>query len=259
MITASHVLAEVRCRGVSQAELAARSGVARETLSRWASGVQDPGLGTLARVVAAAGLELEVRVRPADEQLVEMVLSQRDLGPTDRLKTVVGDQWPACRSALRLAAAVGDVGVMIGPVAAALRGSPTPLPLPRVDLLVPEDDVEDARRRLRDGGAAAQADLELVEREQREVWSAGRGRLTVRSSTPGIDSSEAVRSRAHPVGLTQEDAGVVWVALVEDLLDIARASPWRDEADAIPGLRAVLTSGRYSIRRAPTERLDLGS
>jgi transcriptional regulator with XRE-family HTH domain len=257
MITAPEVMAEVRRRGVSQAELAARSGIARETLSRWASGAQDPGLAMLARVVAAAGLDLDVRVRPSDERLVKLVFSQRDMGPTDRLKAAVGDGWPACRSALRLAAGADNLAVMIGPVAAALRGSPTRVHGPRVDLLVPEDDVRAVRRRLRDAGATQEGDLDLAEHEAREVWASGSARLTVRSSAPGADSAEVVRSRAHPIGLTQDDAGVVWVALVEDLLDIARASPWPDDGDAVAGLRAVLTSGRYSIRRAPSEPLDL--
>ena len=63
--------------------------------------------------------------------------------------------------------------------------------------------------------------------------------------------------RAHPVLLNKEDAGLVRLALVEDLTDLAEHSPWSEDALYRAGLRAVLASGRYSSRKAREERLEL--
>jgi len=57
--------------------------------------------------------------------------------------------------------------------------------------------------------------------------------------------------------LNRDDAGLVRVALVEDLAAIATVSPWSEDAIHLPGLRAVLASGRYSSRRPPHEQLQL--
>lgn len=57
--------------------------------------------------------------------------------------------------------------------------------------------------------------------------------------------------------LDQDDAGLLRVALVEDLAEIAAHSPWSDDALSRAGLRGVLASGRYSSRKPTPERLEL--
>jgi transcriptional regulator with XRE-family HTH domain len=61
-ITASEqLLAEIhRESGLSQAELARRSGVTRSVLSAYARGRRQPGVDALARIAAAAGLEVRI-------------------------------------------------------------------------------------------------------------------------------------------------------------------------------------------------------
>jgi len=51
-----------RC-GLTQAELARRAGVTQSVISAYESGARQPSLPTLARLVAAIGLELAIGVR----------------------------------------------------------------------------------------------------------------------------------------------------------------------------------------------------
>jgi hypothetical protein len=58
------LLREARCRaGLSQAELAARAGVAQSVISVYESGRRQPALQTLAALVEATGFDLDVRLR----------------------------------------------------------------------------------------------------------------------------------------------------------------------------------------------------
>ena len=53
--------------GLSQRKLAARAGVAQSTIARIESGHADPAFSTLERLLAAAGLEMRVRLEPVDD------------------------------------------------------------------------------------------------------------------------------------------------------------------------------------------------
>jgi transcriptional regulator with XRE-family HTH domain len=206
----------LRDLGLPHGELAQRADMARETLSRWETGAQRPSLEDLEKVVTAAGARLDVQVVLPEPKLV----------------------------------------VVVGPVAAALRGAPERPGSGRVDLLVPAEDREELTECL----LRADAWPDGVEQtphsgERRERWRAGRGWLTVRSQAAGIEDIAALRDRAYPVLLNREDAGLVRVALVEDLLDLVEHSPWPEDALYRAGLRAVLASGRYSSRKARREHL----
>ena len=201
-----------------------------------------------------------MRLIPAERKLVELVREQLDLGPTRGLQALLGDSWSACRDGLRAAAAVGELGVLVGPVAAALVGAPQRPGEGRVDLLVAPEDLERVVERL----FRAEAYPDGFERapggeERRERWSAGRGQLTVRSAASGVEEVAALRDRAHPFMLSQEQdyVGIVRVPLVEDLADIAERSPWSEDAIYRAGLRAVLASGRYSSRKQNEQRLQV--
>ena len=251
------IINELVARGLSRGELAARLGVARETVSRWSSGTNTPSFDALRGAAAAAGYELEVQLVPAEPKLVALARDQLDLGPTNRLKALLGDRWPACRDALRAAAAVGELGVLVGPVAAALNGAPQRPGDGRVDLLIAKGDREEVSERLLAHGAHPDGIEQATagqSTERRERWQTGGGLLTIRDHA---DDAGAVRDRALPAMLNQEDIGIVRVARVADLMAIAAASPWSDDAIYLPGLRAVFASGRYITRRPLADRLQL--
>lgn len=252
-VSSIDVMKQLRELGLSDGELAARAGLARETVARWRAGAQKPSLDALEALAAAAGAQLDVRVVPADSEHVALVHDQLDLGPTHRLQALLGERaWRRCRDALRGAAALNGIGVLVGPVAAALSGSPQRPGAGRVDVLVAAEDREEAFDRLwaidghPDGVEASAGDL-----ERRERWMVGSGALTIRSDASGVRISD-VRDRARLLVNFRDDIGAIPLALVEDLLDIALASPWSDDRASLPGLRAILASGRYSTREART-------
>jgi transcriptional regulator with XRE-family HTH domain len=245
------VMRHLRESGLADAELAARAGLARETVARWRSGVQKPSLDALEQLATAAGARLDVRVVQADPEHIALVHDQLDLNPAERVQALLGVRtWRSCRDALHGAATLGEIGVLVGPVAAALSGAPQRPGDGRVDVLVQPEDLEDVFERLwagdghPDGIEAAAGDV-----ERRERWAVGVGLLTIRSAASGVSISD-LRARAHNIGVFRDDIGVVRLPLVEDLLDVAVASPWSDDRPYVPGLRAVLASGRYSTREA---------
>jgi transcriptional regulator with XRE-family HTH domain len=246
--------------GLSRDELAARLGVARETVSRWSTGTNAPSFEALQGAAAAAGYQLDLRLLPAEPKLVALVHDQLDLGPADRLKALLGPRWACCRDALWAAATVGELGVLIGPVAAALRGAPQRPGDGRVDLLIAADDREEVSDRLLEHGAwpdGIERSAHAAGSERRERWQADSGVLSVRERAAGVGAINTIRDRALPVMLNRDAAGLVRVALVEDLATIASSSPWTEDAVYLPGLRAVLASGRYSTRHPPDESLQL--
>jgi transcriptional regulator with XRE-family HTH domain len=257
----AEVVRALRGRGLSQDELAHRAGIARETLSRWESGAQHPSLESLDRVAAAAGVRLQVQLVPAEPKLVELACEQLGLAPTERLQALLGDSWPVCRDGLRAAAAVGELGVLVGPVAAALAGAPQRPGEGRVDLLVAPDDLEEAVERLFHAEVHPDGfELAPGGEERRERWTADRGQLTVRSAAAGVADVARLRDRGCRFMLNhqkQDVVGLVCVPLVEDLADMAERSPWSEDAIYRAGLRAVLASGRYSSRKQDEQLLQL--
>jgi transcriptional regulator with XRE-family HTH domain len=256
-VRSAEIIAVLRDLGLPHGELAQRAGMARETLSRWETGAQRPSLEDLEKVVTAAGARLDVQVVLPDPKLVELVGEQLDIAsPTERLKAMLGNRWRGCRDALRATHQTGELAVVVGPVAAALRGAPERPGSGRVDLLVPAEQRAELTKWL----LRADAWPDGIEQaphsgERRERWRAGRGQLTVRSQAAGIEDIAALRDRAYPVLLNREDACLVRVALVEDLLELVEHSPWPEDALYRAGLRAVLASGRYSSRKARKEHL----
>ena len=233
--------------GLSHGELAARTGVARETLSRWATEANRPSLEALQAVVDAAGLQLDITLIEAEPKLIALAHDQLDLSPIDRVRALLHDDWPACQDALRAAASTG-LAVLVGPVAAALQGAPQRPGHGRVDLLVPAADHEQVIEDLLDAGVQPDGfENAGGGHERRERWRSGHGTLTLRSSATGVDAIAPLRQRGLRVWLGG-DASVT-VARPEDLLRISQRSPWSDDAVYRSGLRAVLACGRYSARQ----------
>lgn len=71
--TASRALHEARKRaGLSQTELARRAAVTQSVISAYESGVRQPSLPVLERLVAATGLKLELRLLKAPSPLTRL-------------------------------------------------------------------------------------------------------------------------------------------------------------------------------------------
>ena len=93
---ASAVIYSARQRaGISQAELAARLGVAPSAVSEWEAGKKDPTVSNLYRVVAACGLELRFNpVLPTKQDQLQSV--------TDYAELTSGNAWGSADEGKRL-------------------------------------------------------------------------------------------------------------------------------------------------------------
>jgi len=89
---AAGVLREARQRaGLTQRTLARRAGTAQSVVARIEAGLTDPGWNTLARLLRAAGHELEVELRPratGRSHMLREVSRILALSPEDRLREV---------------------------------------------------------------------------------------------------------------------------------------------------------------------------
>ena len=81
---AGSLLRDARSRaGLSQAELGRRAGVAQSVISAYEAGSRQPALPTLARLIHAAGFDLDVKLRPAHTGRLRGPVGRR-LTPTRR-------------------------------------------------------------------------------------------------------------------------------------------------------------------------------
>jgi transcriptional regulator with XRE-family HTH domain len=239
-----------RARGdTPQADLAVRVGVARETIARWESGVQQPSLESLRAVVRAAGCELLVDLVPAHKTLVALVDQQLDIGPTNRLRDLMGADWTPCQSALRAAATTFDHTVLVGPVAAVIRGAPQRPTGPDIDLLAPAPALSTVERRLHYENAERVQHSALGLEPHGSTWSINGAVITLRSEAPGTEDVGALRDRSPWVSMTAAGVPSLRVALVEDLYDLAQHASRNEDRELLAGLQAVLASGRYSARK----------
>src|SRR5919197_3645180 len=71
--------------GITQQQLADRSGHPRETIARWEPGGREPSLATLNALVAACDLDLVIHLARKDPSLGELVADQLELTATERL------------------------------------------------------------------------------------------------------------------------------------------------------------------------------
>lgn len=76
-------------RGLTQAELARRAGTSQPAVARYETGVTVPSLATLARLLAALGLRLDVAWAPApDEHDVALARQLRAMPARERLTSL---------------------------------------------------------------------------------------------------------------------------------------------------------------------------
>lgn len=72
----------VQCRkmqGITQAELARRTGIPRSNITRFESGNYNPSLELLVRIAAALGMSLQMRLTEKPPEEVEAILSGKEL------------------------------------------------------------------------------------------------------------------------------------------------------------------------------------
>lgn len=89
-MTGAHLIREARRRaGISQQELANRTGLQQPAIARWESGRVEPSLATVERLVGACGLELQLALADAGTTERLSALQNLALSPEERLDQLV--------------------------------------------------------------------------------------------------------------------------------------------------------------------------
>jgi transcriptional regulator with XRE-family HTH domain len=85
-VRSARIIREARLRaGLTQAELAERSGRDRTVVARWEQGLVAPSVDTLAELVEACGFELPLELVPRDANLEAAVSDRAPLSPERRV------------------------------------------------------------------------------------------------------------------------------------------------------------------------------
>jgi transcriptional regulator with XRE-family HTH domain len=79
------LIREARLRaGLTQDELARRSGVQRSVIARWEQGAVQPGFDNMLEVIEACGFDLPLQLVPRDTTLLDRLDKNRELTPERR-------------------------------------------------------------------------------------------------------------------------------------------------------------------------------
>lgn len=81
-----------RRAGLSQRELARRTGTAQPTISRIERGLMSPTVATLEPLIKACGMELEIIERPGVGVDRSLIVERLKMNPTERLRRAV-EEW----------------------------------------------------------------------------------------------------------------------------------------------------------------------
>jgi transcriptional regulator with XRE-family HTH domain len=225
--------------GLTQQQLAARSGRPRETIARWESGSQVPSLEAVSDLVGECELDLVLRLTTRDTSLAESVAEQLALPPAKRLARLLpADAARDAKRSLRWLASANTLTVVVGQVGAALRGAPQRPDTTQVEFVAADPVATD--RELRAAGLVP-VDVEDRWRESdvREPWTlpAG-GMLAIARNLAGAGDYRDLQRGASPVAVNARTT--VLVAHPRDLLRIADASTRESERARVPGLQALL-------------------
>jgi transcriptional regulator with XRE-family HTH domain len=226
--------------GITQRQLADRSGHPRETIARWETGAREPSLATLEALVAACDLDLVVHLAQKDSSLSELVADQLALTATERL----GRLMPATAKddtlhALSWLAEARTPAIVIGGVAAVLQGGPQQPGDGHVHFV--SGDPYAAEVEMRNAGLIpSDTDERWADVDRRAPWALpDGGTIALASNVPGTRDYPDLRRSARIVQL--DDGTSVAVAHPRDLLRMADASPRESERARVPGLRALLS------------------
>jgi len=226
--------------GITQQQLADRSGHPRETIARWETGAREPSLATLGALVAACDLDLVIHLAKRDPSLDELVADQLALTPTERL----GRLMPAAvrddtLRALRWLADARTPIIVIGGVAAVLQGGPQQPGDGQVEFVSGDPFAMEAQMRAA-GLIPSDTDERWADIDRRAPWVLpDGGTIALASNVPGTRDHSDLRRSARTVQL--DDGTSLPVAHPRDLLRMADASPRESERARVPGLRALLS------------------
>jgi transcriptional regulator with XRE-family HTH domain len=98
-VRSGDLIREARLRaGLTQYELAERSGRDRSVIARWEQGIVAPSLETLVDLVRACGFDLPLELVPYDQATVARLRKNALLSPERRLQRFLRTRIPARRS-----------------------------------------------------------------------------------------------------------------------------------------------------------------
>ncbi len=229
--------------GITQAQLAHRSGRPRETIARWETGATEPSFAALKDVVAACELDLDIHLTRRDTSLGELVDVQLALSPVERLERLMpAPTKEDVLRALRWLAGARTPVMVIGGIAAVLQGGPqqpggTSVEFVSGDPVAMETELRDA------GLIPIDSEERWVDVDRRAPWALPDGASVVLASgVPGTGDYRDLRRSARRVEV--EPDTVITVAHPRDLLRMADSSPRESEWARTPGLRALLSRTR---------------
>ena len=226
-----------RRAGITQRQLAERSGHPRESIVRWEAGAREPSLTTLQGVVSACDLDLVIHLAKLDSSLNDLVADQLRLAPLERLSRLVpAGALDDILRVLRWLASSRTPTIVIGAVAAALQGAPQRSEGSQVEVV--SSDPFSTEGEVREAGLTpVDTETRWADVDRRAPWALpDGGTVVLATETPGTAGYTDLRRSADEVDLGE--GLVVEVAHPRDLLRLADASP-RDR-ERVPGLRALL-------------------
>lgn len=238
------ILREARKRaGLSQAELARRAERPQQSIARWEGGRVEPSFETLQELVRACGWELVTDLARADPEYEGEIRRQLQLSPAARLRSTLRTELD-CTPVIGALESAGVRYVVIGALAAALRGSPRLIDVPVVEVTPAKGQArtldaalaalkavvltEDALERADEDVAVARSRYALPD-DAAELW------LTERPW--GTRGFADLRRDADRIALSK--GSTVLVTATQDLARIAAAAPAAAEGAQAATLRAV--------------------
>lgn len=225
--------------GLSQEQLAARSGKPRSTIARWESGARSPSLESLEEVIDATGLDLVVSLAEADQSFDALIADQIGLDPEGRLRRLLPkEEASKVIQDLGVVAGLKTPTILIGSLAAALQGGPQRPRATSAELVASDRDA--LLRELESKGAMATDDEERFnDVNRRWRWTLSDVDLVVADRLAGAGDYGDLRRGAVEIPI---DGQRLKAANPRDLLRLAEASPSEADRAYAPGLRALLGS-----------------
>ena len=241
IVTSQDIVLMARQRaGLTQEQLALRSGHPRETIARWENGAQEPSLSSLQRVIESCSLDLVISLSRLDRSLDEAIGDQREVRPVERLRRLMpGESAREALRALRWLARSRTPAIVVNAVAEILQGGPQRLDSSHVDVVAADPvglEIEMRNSKL----IAVDTAERWAETERREPWALpGGGTIVLVRDLPGTLGYSDLRRNLREVDIGH--GATVEVAHPRDLLRAAEASD-RDTARArAPALRALVS------------------
>ncbi len=225
--------------GLSQTELAARSGVAQAQISRYESGLREPSLAVVQQLVQGCGLALSLQLFNEDGSLHELARDQRQLPAMARIASLLHDpdQLAALTATLAVLPELPGGSVLIGAVASVLHGGPNRLTSGTLEI-VPADLAVASEHLQEHGWLAGDIDdcYGPALGRQLHLHDCGHAAVDLTAQPAGTGGYRDLCREAELL----PGAPPVAVASIRDLLRIAEASPWAQDGWRRVELRALL-------------------